>query len=112
MPPKAPRQDLRAASTPPKTPAPRSDWKTEEQLEFLLAYWEKFKRAQDNKALDSFWPKVYEDWYTRWPISSSASLVLKYGSIQEGRLMLQKDKNAVSNTLYTLHPHRTNLKFA
>ena len=91
---------------PPKTS--RGDWKTWEQLQFLLSYWEKYKHAQDAKALDHFWPKVYEDWYLRWPVPSHPSLVQQYGSIEEGRLMLQKDKNTVRDSLYTLHPHHTN----
>ena len=87
---------------PPK-PA-RLDWKTGEQLEFLLSRWETFKCAQDSGALCWFWPKVSEDWFARWLIPSSPSLVQEYGSIEEGRLMLQKDKNAVRMVVF---PHCT-----
>ena len=81
---------------PPKTARP--DWKTGEQFQFLLTCWDNFKSAQDTKALDRFWPKVYEDWYTRWPIPSSPSLAREYGSIEEGRIILQKEKNTVRDS--------------
>ena len=92
------------------TPKPsRSDWKTAEQLEFLVNRWEGFKRAQDGKTLDHFWARVFEDWYTFWPIPSSPSLARDYGTIEEGRLMLQKEKNNVRDGFYLLHPHYTSL---
>ena len=97
----------------PQKPAPpkpsRLDWKTEEQRTFLVNRWESFKRAQDAKALDRFWAKLFEDWYTFWPVPSSPSLVQKYGSIEEGHLALQKEKNSVCDSFYPLHPYRTNL---
>ena len=90
-------------------PKPASeDWKTGEQLEFLVPRWKSFKDAQDTKTLANFWPKVFEDWYTKWPVPSSASLVLKYGTVEEGRLMLQKAKNVVRGSLYTLRSHPAN----
>ena len=88
---------------PPK-PA-RSDWKTGEQLEFLLSRWEAFKHAQDAGALRRFWPKVSEDWFTRWPIPPSPSLALEYGSIEEGRIMLQNDKKGVRMVFFSSHYH-------
>ena len=75
-----------------------------EQLEYLLTCWDAFKRAQDAKRLDQFWPKVFEDWYARWPVPSSPSLALRYPSIEEGRVLLQQEKNNVcgSFTYYFL----------
>lgn len=81
-------------------------WKTGEQLEFLLRRWEDFKRTQNAKTLDKFWPRVFEDWYTNWPISSSPSLALTHGTVEEGRLKLQKAKNTVRPNFYPLHLHR------
>lgn len=81
---------------PPKTSRP--GWKTGEQLEFLISRWRTFKRAQDIKGLDKFWPKVFEDWYIHWPIPHSQSLVRSHGSVEEGRLVLQKEKNVVRDS--------------
>ena len=78
----------------------RSGWKTGDQLEFLLSHWGSFKRAQDAKGLNRFWAKIFEDWYDRWPVPSSPSLVREYGSIEATRLMLQKEKNTVRDDFY------------
>ena len=86
---------------PPKTVRNSPGWKTGEQLEFLLSRWEDFKHAQATKALDRFRRQTYDEWYNRWPISSSPSLAQEYGSIEAGRLMLQKDKNAVSYNVFS-----------
>jgi len=84
---------------PPKVV--RTGWKTGEQLEFLISRWPEFKRAQDKKALsDQFWPKVFEDWHNRWPVSASPSSVKEHGSTELARLMLQSDNNGVCNTFY------------
>ena len=95
---------------PPKPANP--NWKTGEQLEFLMSRWDSFKRAQNAKTLDHFWPKVFEDWYTRWPVPSSATLIQEYGTMEEGRLALQSEKNGVRDNSYSLYPHRTNPAFA
>ena len=81
------------SAIPLKTSCP--SWKTGEQLEFLISCWRTFKHAQDIKGLDKFWPKVFEDWYIRWPIPHSPSLAQLHGSIEEGHLVLQKGKNVV-----------------
>lgn len=86
-------------------------WKTGEQLEFLLSREEAFKRAQDGRALEPFWQKVFEDWYHQWEIPSSPSLALTYGSITEGRIMLQKEKNAVRGGRCSQRPHHANPTF-
>lgn len=91
---------------PPKPANP--DWKTGEQLEFLLRRWGDFKRAQNAKKLDNFWPRVFEDWYTNWPIPSSPSLALEYGTVEDGRLKLQQAKSTVRLNFYLQHLHRTN----
>lgn len=90
----------------PSKPA-NPGWKTGEQLEFLLSQWKSFKRAQDAKTLDKFWPRVFEEWFTRWPVPSSPSLARSHNSIEEGRLALQKAKNTVRYTLHPLHLRNT-----
>ena len=90
---------------PPKSTG--DNWKTGEQLEFLVPRWQSFRDAQDAKKLANFWPKVFEDWYIKWPVPSSPSLALKYGTVEEGRLVLQKAKNAVRDGFYTPPPHHT-----
>ena len=91
---------------PPKVARP--DWKTGEQLEFLVCRWDKFKRAKDAKTLDHFWSMVWEDWYSRWPVPSSPPLTQECKTIEEARLMLQKEKNTVRTSSYLLIPHRIN----
>ena len=91
---------------PPKPPP--IAWKTGEQLEFLLAHEDAFKRAQEEKTLDRFWQRVFEEWYHQWELPSSPSLILEYGSIEEGRLMLQKEKNTVRSD-HCSRPRHTNL---
>jgi hypothetical protein len=78
---------------PPKTP--RADWKSGEQLEFLLSQEGSFRRCQDQKTLDHFWPRVFEEWYNRWPIFASSALSRRHGTPEAARVMLQKEKNAV-----------------
>ena len=67
-----------------------------------------FKRAQDTKGLDKFWPKIFEDWYICWLIPHSPSLARSYGTIKEGRLVLQKEKNVVRNSFQLLYFHHAN----
>lgn len=85
---------------PPKTPRP--GWKTGEQLEFLLSRYASFKSAQNNKTLGRFWQRVFEDWYLRWKLPSAPypDLLLKYGTLEEARFMIQKSKNAVRNPFH------------
>ena len=82
---------------PPKTSDP--GWKTGEQLEFLLSCWKSFKIAQNAKRLDQFWQRVFDEWYSRWPIPSPRAS--HAGEPPENlRLMAQKEKNAVRGPLY------------
>ena len=76
-------------------PPPPTAWKTGEQLEFLLSREGAFKRAQEAETLERFWQKTFEDWYHQWEIPASPSLIVRYGSISEGRLALQREKNIV-----------------
>ena len=71
--------------------APRKAWKTGEQLEFLLSKWEAFKRAQYEKKLDRFWQRIFDLWYTRWPLPLSSTLPQP----EAARLMARGKKNAV-----------------
>lgn len=75
--------------------ATRADWKSGEQLEFLFSQEAVFKRYQDQKTLDHFWPRVFKEWYDRWPIVPSLDLRREHGSAEAARVMIQKEKNAV-----------------
>ena len=89
---------------PPKSSPkpPNSSWKTGEQLEFLLSYWPAFKRAQGSKAFDRFWQKLFEEWYTRWPIVPTLASRQEHGSPEVARLMLQKEKSTVCDSFLTI----------
>ncbi|KAF9779415.1 hypothetical protein BJ322DRAFT_1113226 [Thelephora terrestris] len=76
---------------PPK--ATRFDWKSGVQLEFLLTQEARFRRCQDEKTLDRFWPKVFEEWYHQWPIVPSIAMTRKHGSPEAARMMMQQEKN-------------------
>ena len=78
---------------PPKPS--RIEWKSGEQLEFLLSQESSFRRCQDMKTLNHFWPRVFENWYDRWPIVSTPALSKKYGTPEAARIMVQKETNAV-----------------
>ena len=83
---------------PPKTA--RSGWKTGEQLEFLLSRFSNFKRSQDEKTLDRFWPRLFEDWYDRWPVPANPTMSKNYGSPEANRLMAQKAKKTVRRVVH------------
>ena len=84
---------------PPPPPPParptRTGWKTGEQLEFLLSHWASFKRSQNNKTLDQFWPRVFDQWHRNWQITPSRASCREYGNPENARLMLQQSKNTV-----------------
>jgi hypothetical protein len=110
MPPKTSRSGARSGTGTGSRS--RSGWKTGEQLQFLRSRFKGFKHAQDTKTLDRFWSKLLDDWYNSWPIPSSPSLAREYGTVEEARLMLQKEKNAVRDGSHLLHSHHTNLTLA
>lgn len=88
---------------PPKV-AP-TDWKSGDQLEFLLSQESSFRRAQDARTLDRFWQKVFDEWYHRWPLPSCPTLTHGHNTAETARFMLQKEKNKVRGSCYLLSPH-------
>ena len=71
------------------------NWKTGEQLEFLLENWPRFKQAQDVKKLDQFWERIFAEWHTRWPTVVAPGSSHANEPIKNVRLMLQKEKRTV-----------------
>ena len=87
----------------PKTAKPSDpNWKTGEQLEFLLENWPRFKRAQDAKKLDQFWERIFADWLTRWPTTVARGSSHANEPIENVRLMLQKEKKGVRVRFYPI----------
>lgn len=105
----------RSEKKPPPTPtsattadAPskssRVAWKQGDQLEYMLSHWESFVTNQNEKKLDRFWPRVYDGWYKKWPITPSLESIGKYGSRENAILALRSENNNVSITsFYALH---------
>ena len=90
-------------SMPPK-PAP-NDWKTGYQLEFLFGYWPAFKAAQDARTLDTFWKRVFEEWFHEWPVQATVDEIREYGPM-DAAIMHQKEKKTVRNSFsHSPSPH-------
>ncbi|KAF9777754.1 hypothetical protein BJ322DRAFT_1114803 [Thelephora terrestris] len=43
--------------------------KSKEQVDYLVTHYQDFLTHQTAVTLDRFWPRVYEGWYKRWPIT-------------------------------------------
>ena len=86
-----------------------TDWKSGEQLEFLLSRESSFKSCQDNKTLGQFWLRVFDVWYTCWLIPTPTTFTQEQGSPEAARLMLQKDKNLVRDRFRSLPLYHPNL---
>jgi len=43
------------------------NWATGEQLEFLRSYVPIFIEHTEKKTQSKFWPRLTEDWFSRWP---------------------------------------------
>ena len=81
---------------PAKEPKPSDpNWKTGEQLEFLLENWPRFKQAQDAKKLDQFWDRIFAEWHTRWPTTVAPGSFRSREPLENVRLMLQKERRKV-----------------
>ena len=78
----------------------RVAWKTGEQLEYLLSHWGNFVTHQNEKGLDRFWPRVYDGWYKKWPITPSPELVKEHGSRENAILTLRSENNGVRITSF------------
>lgn len=74
---------------------PRVQWKSGEQLEFLLSHEAGHKRHQDQQTLDRFWPRVFEQWYDRWPLVATPALIKKHKTRDAARMMMQNGRNKV-----------------
>ena len=44
------------------------NWATEEQLAFLCSYISVFADYTAKKSQSKFWPRLSEDWFSRWPV--------------------------------------------
>ena len=76
-------------------PQPRTAWKTGEQLEYLLSQWPGFVSHQNSESLDRFWPRVYDTWYSKWPIMPTPEFVGKHGSLEGATLVFRSENNKV-----------------
>ena len=90
---------------PPKVD--REEWKSGEQLEFLLFHESGFKLCQDAKKLDRFWLRTFEEWYRRWPLPSPSS-TLPEKDRSAALLAAQKEKNTVRDSLHLPPLYHTN----
>ena len=90
---------------PPKVD--REDWKSGEQLEFLLFHESSFKLCQDAKKLDRFWLRTFEEWYRRWPLPPP-SPALSEKDRSDALLAAQKDKNLVRDSSHLPSPYHAN----
>ena len=45
-----------------------SSWTTNEQFEFLQSWSTLYEEHHAKHSYETFWPKVYEAWFARWPI--------------------------------------------
>lgn len=83
----------------------RMAWKTEEQLEHMVTYWGSFLTHQNAGTLERFWPRVYDGWYQRWPITPSSESIKEHGSRENAILALRSENNNVCITsFYILSP--------
>ena len=79
-------------------PSAKAGWKSGEQLEYLLTEEANFKRAQDAKALDPFWSRVFEEWHHRWVLPDpSPALCLKWKTPDALRDAVKKARNKVGD---------------
>lgn len=46
---------------------PAQPWATPSQLTFLKDHLADFAKAQTNKTVSLFWPKIYTDFFALWP---------------------------------------------
>ena len=93
-----------AISSPTSKPS-KNDWKTEEQVEYMLSHWSGYIAHQASKSLPRFWPRVCDGWYQRWPITPTPEMIEKHGSSTDAKLVLRKELNGVSTTEKKLIPY-------
>lgn len=46
---------------------PKRSWASHEQSEFLYSHLPKYLEAQPKKDYNSFWSRLFEDWFAEWP---------------------------------------------
>ena len=86
------------------TPKPsRSNWRSDEQTEYMLSHWSGYVTHQASKSLDRFWSIVCDGWYQRWPITPTPAMIREHGSSANAKLVVRKDTNKVS-TITKLSP--------
>ena len=70
-------------------------WKSDDQVNYLISHWLDFKAHQAAGALDRFWPRVFDGWYQKWPVTSTPEAVAEYGSPANAVLALRLGTNSV-----------------
>jgi hypothetical protein len=46
---------------------PGKPWTTQDQANFLQSYVVQFQEAQANRDLSTFWPRIFREWFERFP---------------------------------------------
>lgn len=87
-----------SATTAPKLP--RGGWKNDEQRDYMLSHWTDYVTHQNAKTLDRFWPRVYDGWYHKWPITPSRDSIREHGSKENAILVFRTDNNSVRTTSF------------
>lgn len=54
-----------------------------------------FLTHQSNGSVERFWPRVYEDWYTQWPITPTPQEIAEAGSASGAILIFRNENNKV-----------------
>ncbi|KAF9642118.1 hypothetical protein BDM02DRAFT_3193876 [Thelephora ganbajun] len=90
---KPPSTSTMATTADASTKPPWTAWKTGEQLEWLLSYWEDFITHQTEGTLDCFWPRVYHTWYLKWLITLTPQSINQWGSHENAVLTLHSESN-------------------
>lgn len=66
------------------------------QLEFLLSQEAGYRRAQDDKKLDQFWPRILEEWFHRWGVpKATPAVIAKSKSPEDAATAMQKKRTKV-----------------
>lgn len=67
-------------------PKKRQGWTTVEQEEYLNANKPGFLVAQTTKSAETFWPAIYETWWSRWPLPPPTEKDIEAGFTNENRI--------------------------
>lgn len=73
----------------------KSSGKSDDQVNYLMSHWLDFKAYQAAGTLDRFWPRVFDGWYTQWPVVATPKAVAEHGSPANAVLALRSGTNGV-----------------